>query len=178
MATQKQTAGAKIPTTKKPAPKKRTTKKPAPKKIQPEKTTEKKSTAKTPKTKDNANKTANDKDVKRVIAKINNSDSITKATKHIEEPKTITDKRNCGNCMFFIPTTKSNPPMLPKSSKGAGEKAFWVCNCKDCEFFEKGKHTDDCLDICEHFDWRYENPRKVDEWLETLYHRKKTKILN
>ena len=69
----------------------------------------------------------------------------------------------CGSCIYHIPTKRKLAPKI-KEGKGIGEPANWVCGCKGCKHYEKGRVCEDGYG-CEHYENRYENEEKVNEWL-------------
>ena len=59
---------------------------------------------------------------------------------------------------------------IPKirSGKGRGQKAYWLCKCKDSPYYGQGRIAEDGAD-CEHFDNAYETPDKTLKWVENCY---------
>ena len=87
-----------------------------------------------------------------------------------QEPDTITDKNNCGNCMSLMPNNK-----LSRQSN-TNNAYYWMCTNKQCKYYGKGRMSTDCLDKCNHFDSKYEEPNKIEKWRSEVQKRNNRSI--
>ncbi len=80
--------------------------------------------------------------------------------------ETITDKRNCGNCMFHMPNLRISTHS--GTQYRSGRTSYWICGNKQSKYYDKGRGPDSCLNSCPYFDWRYSEPNKVEIWLQNV----------
>lgn len=73
----------------------------------------------------------------------------------------------CGDCMHLLPNVdidEHNPPLIERG-EGKGQPAYWVCMCKEARRNYKQGRFDTDGKRCSHFDDKYANPRRIDDWL-------------
>lgn len=66
----------------------------------------------------------------------------------------------CGNCMNHVPTGRE-VSYVPHIYRGNG--GYWMCaRTKETKRCEHGKR-------CKHFEDRYDNDERVEEWIGKIY---------